>query len=180
MVISPTFSAPLLRHPDSPVSPITDVTVHAYRDGDALVATFTLSGDLGAVAWPEPAAAERRDLLWQHTVVEAFVSAPGRTDYVEFNVSPSSAWAAYTFTEHRGGMADAMLASDPTLAVTRTAGTWTGSVRLPVPAGFGDWDVSLTAIVRDVAGQETFWATAHGAGAADFHARETFVVSFPG
>ena len=51
---------------------------------------------------PEATARVRTDELWRTTCFEAFVRTDG--GYVEYNLSPSGAWAAYRFDGYREGM----------------------------------------------------------------------------
>ena len=57
--------------------------------------------------------------LWRHTCFEAFIKAPGRTSYHEFNFAPSGQWAAYRFDAYREGMMPADLGASPEIAVRR-------------------------------------------------------------
>src|SRR5262245_44017813 len=60
-------------------------------------------GALAAVGLPPPGIVRRGDRLWEHTCMEAFIAAEGEHAYVEINLSPSCAWAAYAFSSYREG-----------------------------------------------------------------------------
>ena len=91
---------------------------------------------------------------------EAFVrTADG---YVEYNLSPSGAWAAYRFDGYRDGMG--ALDMPAPFIVTRTAPgrfALTADVSLPEDAGR---DVGLTAVIQGLDGSIAYWALAHPFG----------------
>lgn len=175
---------------------------------------FELLGDLAAVQLPAAlpsGAAPRADGLWRHTCFEAFIAAPsvsgaalagpasvedrpgagagarsGLAPYVEFNLAPSGAWAAYRFDGYRAGMRPEWLAVDPRLTVRLEAGRLRLDAALawpePLPgravangvgvAGAGArWHgrLGLTAVVEAADGTLSYWALHHPAARADFH-----------
>ena len=107
---------PLIPHPTCSPAGLT-LEVEARRAGRALSLEYLLAGPVERVRWPEATARVRTDELWRTTCFEAFVRTDG--GYVEYNLSPSGAWAAYRFDGYREGMRGLEIA--PPFIVTRMA-----------------------------------------------------------
>lgn len=164
----------LIPHPDNGCDAVTSLTVEVGRDDPAgLSLRFVLSGDLGRLAIPSAGPSLRTDGLWKHTCFEAFVGGPAGA-YGEFNIAPSTAWAAYAFDGYRQGMHPLDIPA-PAIAVTRAADRLEVAVVLPLsveqPRRLG-----LTAVIEDQAGCTSYWALAHPAGRPDFHHPDGFVL----
>ncbi|WP_342773171.1 hypothetical protein [Alteraurantiacibacter aquimixticola] len=91
--------------------------------------------------------------------------------YVEYNFSPSEAWAAYNFTGWREGMADRSMSHDPVITPRKGRNLFILDVAVPLadlpemPAG-----LSLTAVVEEETGRKSYWALTHGSpDKPDFH-----------
>lgn len=170
----------LIPHPDSPCKAVTGIEAEAVRSGPGLLALrYVLSGSLGDLVLPPRTASARTDGLWRHTCFEAFVSAPPHRGYCEFNLAPSSAWAAYRFDGYREGMRPADGAA-PRIEV-RSAG---GALELRALLDLGDmpdtaWRVGLSAVVEAADGGISYWALAHPPGKPDFHNADCFVLELP-
>ena len=145
------------------------------RDGVLLWLRFVAEGDVDVVAWPDPRPQARSDELWKHTCFEVFVrTAQG---YVEFNLSPSSAWASYRFDGYREGI-------KPADEVATVLGLDGGEDYLALEAkvelpGDAPGPIALSAVIQDLAGRNTYWALAHPAGKPDFHHPDSFVLELP-
>ncbi len=97
----------LKRHETSAAEAVREVSVEIdWLGPDRLVLTYELVGDLSQIMVPVAVPPARTDNLWHHTCLEAFIRAEGAENYIEFNLSPSTAWAAYRFDAYRQGMAD--------------------------------------------------------------------------
>ena len=73
-------------HPDSGCSAVTRLDAGAIRTATGgLALTWTLEGDLSALALPAPAGAARRDGLWRHSCFEAFIGMAGEAGSLELN-----------------------------------------------------------------------------------------------
>ena len=165
----------LSRHSDSR-SPLTRIDVRAAHEAPELLRlTYDIFGDLDRVLIPQVQPPLRTDELWKHSCFEAFLEAdPG---YYEFNLSPSSQWAAYRFDGHRRGMRDAA-AADPAITWSpgEEAARLTATLRLPADL---TGRIGLSAIIEDKDGNRSFWALAHAPGPADFHHAACFAAQLP-
>jgi hypothetical protein len=127
------------------------------------------------VRWPQAAARARTDELWRTTCFEAFVrTADG---YVEYNLSPSGAWAAYRFDGYREGMR-ALEITAPFIVTRMAPGRFGLTVDVDLPEDATD-AVGLTAVVEGVGGAIAYWALAHPSDKPDFHHSDSFALELP-
>ena len=158
---------PLMLHQTCDLGPIRAVTAKIAPTDVGCDAEFRLDGKVDAIVIPEAAHSERMDNLWKTTCFEIFWQPIGGTYYREFNLSPSSRWAAYDFDSFREGMRDAPVDAIA-LACSRNAGELvlkaSIAAELPDPA-----QVALNAIVEHPDGGMQFWALAFPPGKPEFH-----------
>lgn len=165
---------PLIPHPISPHAGLT-LEVEARRAGRVMSLEYVLAGPVEMARWPQAAARARTDGLWQATCFEAFVRTT--EGYVEYNLSPSGAWAAYRFDSYREGMRE--LEMPAPFIVTRTAQgrfVLTADVTLPEDAGEA---VGLAAVIESFDGTIAYWALAHPSDKPDFHHPDSFALELP-
>jgi hypothetical protein len=170
--------SPLLRHPDSLGGEAFQLSVDTARPRPALLRLrYSLTGPMGELRLPEPAEPERRDGLWRHTCFEAFVQAPDG-GYYEFNLAPSSEWAAYRFTGYRLGMAAADAEARISGAGNPRQYALVADIdlsRLPGMAAAA-WRLGISAVLEDRERRISYWAIRHPAGKADFHHPDSFAL----
>lgn len=143
-----------------------------------MVIHYILAGETAAILLPPPAFPARRDGLWRHTCFEAFIRHPDGS-YWEFNFSPSTEWAAYSFTGYREGMRDLEIES-PHINATRSAGQFQLDVELPLPPRLpSPMCLNLAAVIEDKTGNKTYWALVHPPGPPDFHHPDCFGLELP-
>lgn len=169
-------------HPshDAPPGLKIDAGIERLPDG-GLQLGFVLHGEasqLDRVLLPEPGPAIRADGLWQHTCYEAFIGVPGQTAYREFNFSPSTAWAAYAFSDYRQA-APLPLGPVPPIAFLRSEGSLTLATTLAPGwlAKFQPLCLGLSAVIELIDGTRSYWALAHAAAQPDFHHRDSFTLT---
>jgi hypothetical protein len=149
------------------LGPIRAVTAHIQATATGCEAEFRLDGRIGAIVVPGHQPSLRTDNLWQTTCFEIFWQPLGGTAYREFNLSPSSRWAAYDFDAFREGMRDApvdaiaLACSHDAEGLVLKASI---AADLPAPA-----QVALNAIVDHGDGKLQFWALAFAPGKPEFH-----------
>lgn len=164
----------LLIHPASAGAGGLAVQAEAERDGGLLRLGFLVTGPVRTLRIPSPAAAARRDELWRATCFEAFVQAEGKAGYCEFNLAPSTEWAAYRFDGYRQGMRPLDLAAAPVMSVAiEDALELRAAVVLPRDLA-GPVRLGLSAILETRAGEKSYWALAHPPGKPDFHHADCF------
>lgn len=124
-------------------------------------------------------APQRRDGLWQHTCLEAFLGPTGQQAYWEFNLSPSGDWNVYRFSTYREGLTPEPFYQSLPLAIRSEQGGGGSSILelsllCPLPpdlANASALEVGLSAVLES-SGSISYWALAHPKAAADFHARD--------
>ncbi len=167
----------LVFHPQHPPVARLGVSVQAIRHGNAVRLAYRLDDPAQSVLLPARAEARRCDGLWQTTCFEAFVRAVGVIGYQEFNFSPSSDWASYSFDAYRAGMRDAP--AQPVIAPTADGMNVTLDLSdYPDLAGV-NWQVGLTAVIEETGGTKSYWALKHPEGAPDFHDAACFALELP-
>lgn len=164
----------LTPHPASSRDGLT-VSVDMERRADRLWLRFAVEGNTEAIEWPSKAPAIRTDGLWQHTCFEVFVRTGD--GYVEYNLSPSDAWATYGFSGYREGMSPA----DQTIDVHGLDGgenyvALEAVIDLP-PDAIGP--IGLSAVIEATDGTLSYWALAHPSDKPDFHHPDSFVLELP-
>lgn len=173
------MSHALRPHPDYPCSAVSRIEAEVVRQGSRLTLRYALAGAIGDLTIPAPTDPVRTDELWRHTCFEAFVRTTPGDAYVELNLAPSTAWAAYRFTGYREGMAPAHIAA-PRIEVLTTASSLALTAAFDL-TGLGDdpWRFALSAVIEDAAGARSYWALAHPPGRPNFHHAAGFVLQLP-
>lgn len=137
---------------------------------------FELQAPRAQLRVPPPAAAQRRDGLWQHLCGELFVASEGGR-YAEFNFAPSGDWAAYLFDGWRRHPRPAVLDFEPRVELAEASVQrlgWAAEFTLPPELG-APLRIAPCVVVELAAGEHCYWAVAHGAAQPDFHREESFV-----
>ncbi len=166
------------RHPDGP-SVDLEIEVTVERTGVGLLSLdYRVVGNETRLRIPKRTAAERVDGLWAHTCFEAFVRTPGQEGYWEFNVSPSSQWAAYRFESYRSGMRDADLAP-PRIALAENRDVLEVRAEIERLPADRSWELGLAAVIEEEDGTKSYWALAHPPGEPDFHHPDCFALKLP-
>jgi hypothetical protein len=142
-----------------------------------------VAGNISDIRVPSPAAASRSDGLWQHTCFEAFIGASPGARYYEFNFSPSTRWAAYTFSGYRSGMGIATGISAPAIDGRASPDSYTLQATLELDglsalSRKSPWRLGLSAVIEDISGGKSYWALAHPPGKPDFHHENCFAYEF--
>ncbi len=172
-------------HPDFPADAINAIDVDVEFDASGrLMLTYLVSGDIDALALLDKTSPKRTDYLWQKTCFEAFVGAKDESGYLEFNLSPSTEWAVYTFEDHRRGMRNPELMTEPIIDVLESNGSYRLSAELNLRGLPGMeldcLELSITAVIEEKNGRKSLWALAHPSGNPDFHNRDCFVHQLEG
>lgn len=167
-------------HPATRCAAISDLRVTVQRvSATQLQLRYRVSGELTQLRIPSANKPERCDELWRHTCAELFVAVPDQVPYVEFNLSPSTCWAAYAFSSYRQDM-QAACVEPPVITARQYGHVLEIDARVQLPETFADvatLQASLTMVIEDQAGQYSYWAAHHAAAKPDFHCRDSFVIA---
>jgi hypothetical protein len=171
-----TFGMQLTPHPSTPLPPGWSLAVEPSALPDAIALLWRLRADVAALRVPGLRDPAPRDGLWRHTCFELFAADPVGNGYREFNFSPSSEWAAYSFTDYRQGMAPLALPLPPRIELQLAPDALQLRVTLPRAAfGLAPGEptlrrrCALSAVIETADGTLSYLALAHPAGRADFH-----------
>ena len=176
-------SAELTRHPAAGCDPIRRIGVDISREGAVLDLQYRIDGNVSQLSLPAAGPSLRTDDLWQHSSFEAFLQADAGPGYLEFNFSPSGAWAAYRFSARRMGRESPELTA-PRMEVRHGPDWLTMQIQLSL-AGIAEFaapatiSAGLSAVIEDTRGGLSYWALAHGAAQPDFHDPATFTLRLP-
>lgn len=174
----------LVRHPDSPPLGISAVSVQlsplAGQPGEYFI-EYCIAHS-GSLFLPQMLTPTRAADLWKTTCCELFVAQVGSTGYVEFNLSPSTQWAAYQFDGYRERMRVLDLAFDPEIEITPgLPGYFWLACALDMSVADGEGTkVNFAAVIEETCGTKSYWALAHGAGPPDFHNRDCWTATLSG
>jgi hypothetical protein len=172
-------------HPDSRCAAVTRIEVEVARSNvSSLLLMYVVTGAIGDLRLPPPAAPARADELWRHTCFEAFVRAPRGEAYCEFNFAPSTRWAAYRFDSYRAGMRVAGEIGAPRIEVQSGPECYTlrAALKLDERSSLsrnGGWRLGVAAVIEETSGEKSYWALAHPPGKPDFHHSDCFALEFP-
>ncbi len=149
------------------------------RDG-VLHLRYALEGPLDQLLLPHPEPEpSRRDGLWEHTCLEAFLAPAADPEaYWELNVSPSGDWNLYRLQGYRLGLEPEPAAAAPSLESHLSAADGLFDVRcsLPAPLAEAPLQLGVTAVLEHRIGRLSYWALHHPGPEADFHRRDAFLL----
>ena len=99
--------------------------------------------------------------------------------YCEFNLSPSTKWAAYRFESYRSGVKSQVLGQAPRIEFVRTADSFSLEAILDLTGVFtsplANVRVGLAAVIEQNDSSICYWALKHVPGKPDFHHADGFV-----
>lgn len=165
----------LVPHPDTaPPSPVSLEARALLQNVGMIRLDFNLAGELDGIVVPPPARPERADELWTTTCFELFLMPDGESGYLEFNLSPSSKWAAYRFGGYRSDRRNLELVEAPRIDLYQSAQglTLTAIIRLDIMPSRSS--IGLSAVLDHGPAGKSYWAIRHAAGRPDFHHRDCF------
>jgi len=130
-----------------------------------------------ALAMPPQTNPGRQDDLWRHSCCEAFIGLPGEAAYLEFNFSPSGAWALYGFANERVPLPLPRLTGltkPPEVHCDRRRHAWRLRARIPpdlLPSRKRDQILllGLAVVAEDRQGGLSYWALHHPRPQPNFH-----------
>ncbi len=141
---------------------------------------YIVTGAVDALKVPAHLPPSREDGLWHRTCCEAFVLSVGGTAYREINLSPSSQWAAYDFSDYRHGGQDAAMPA-PVISISEMRGKrFAIGADLHVESAAmakAPWRLGLSMVVEEKTGGKSWWALKHSADKPDFHRAESFTLT---
>jgi hypothetical protein len=168
-------------HATSPCETVSRISVEAVRLATGeLSLHYALEGNTEALLVPGRDASLRTDNLWQHTCFEVFIASGTASAYREFNLSPSTRWAAYSFTDFREGMANLEQPVEPAITFTQSPTTIDLRARVsPILPKHEPWRLAVTAVIEEKSGHKSFWSLTHTQPRPEFHHPTGFTLILP-
>lgn len=176
--------AALKPHPTSRYDAVSEITVVAGRTAAGeLRLAYAVNGDVGSLRIPPRSAPVRTDGLWQHTCFEVFLRAPDSIPYCEYNLAPSTEWAAYRFSAYREGSVPLdvpapriTVRADASLLMLEALMDVSTLALLPEKL---PWQLAVSAVIEENSGRLSYWALAHAGSKPDFHQPDCFTLRLP-
>ena len=178
----------LIPFPDNRLHPEIEITGQIERFNQQLSITFQLTGEIEKIAvTPADPNPSRQNELWQTTCFEFFLALKGRPKYWEFNLSPAGYWNIYRFDDYRQGMAEELAFQSLPFLVKIQPDSLTLSLSLDlktIVSSTQALEVGITTVIQSqinnlISEQDaiTYWALTHVGQEADFHQRNSFILS---
>jgi hypothetical protein len=151
------------------------------RRSTTLAIRYGLLGHLTDLVIRAPAAMPaRRNGLWEETCFEFFLALKDSPRYWEFNLSPAGDWNVYRFAAYRQGMEEETAITALPFTVQRESDSLALSLGLDLDAivrANQALNVAVAAVIKQRNGEPTYWALTHRGPQADFHRRDSFIIS---
>ena len=166
--------------PASAAVPDLKIITNITRRFNTLIVQYNLTGPLEELVIPKlsdrPA---RNNNLWEETCLELFLGPDNSDHYWEFNLSPAGHWNIYHFRSYRKGMREEPAFTSLPFIVSRQEDTFRLSLEIGmdkiIPAD-RSLDVGVSAVIKSIYRELTYWALIHTGTEADFHRRDTFII----
>ena len=159
-------------------------------DGSMLLIQFGFVGAIDRLKIPPVSdAPQRKTGLWETTCFECFLGSLGQENYWEINLSPSGDWNVFRLDGYRKNLREERAIETLPVLVKRQGDRMTIEVTLDVrKLGLcrDAIELSATSVLEEITGEEitgdiscdiSYWAIAHTGAIADFHLRNSFVIS---
>ena len=168
--------------PSAGLLPDLKITGNVTRRSKTLAISYALLGTLSELVIPAPAdLPARRNTLWEETCFEFFLRAENSDQYWEFNLSPAGHWNIYRFKSYRLGMQKEPAFTSLPFRVRRQQDAFRLSLKLDLGRIIPEdqiLKVGISAVIKSINGEITYWALTHTGRQADFHRRDGFILEF--
>ena len=166
--------------PSAYLLPHQKITGNIRRCSKTLTISYVFLGPLREVMIPAPAdIPARKNALWEETCFEFFLGLKNSEQYWEFNLSPAGHWNVYRFKSYRQGMQEEAAFTLLPFSVERQP----DALRLSLELDLGKiiltdqkLKVAISAVIKSLNGELTYWALTHKGPEADFHRRDSFIL----
>ncbi len=173
-------------------SVLEKLLVHVTYTETRLSLGYQLIGQITDIEWaditPTP---QRREQLWEQTCFEFFLTPQNSSQYWEFNLSPSHDWNCYRFQDYRTGMAHETAWPHSPFQVDQPVNQGlprSDSLQnryllncqidlLPLFPQPVSLQLGVTMVIAEKNGTLSYWALSHPAPNADFHQRDSWLIS---
>lgn len=152
---------------------------YATRDGLSLKLAYKIIDLKNLLNLPVSFTADekntpRLDGLWNDTCFELFLRPRGKTSYYEFNFSLTPAWNEYIFESYRKPQPPR-----PCHDISLKKMQWDGQLLYVELYGLNtedQFEISLTAVLKEKSGSIHYMAIKHAGTEPDFHHSDSFIL----
>ncbi|MGH8001305.1 MAG: DOMON-like domain-containing protein [Brasilonema sp.] len=166
-----------------PIAEIPDlkITGNITRQANQLTIDYALVGNLKEVVIATQSdTPARKHELWKDTCFEFFLGIKNSPRYWEFNLSPGGHWNVYRFDAYRQGMQEETAFRTLPFSVQRLSDSLAVVLDLNldkiVPAE-QVIELGITTVIKHRNGEVSYWALTHPGTEADFHRRDSFIIT---
>ena len=162
--------------------PKITITSELIRSDTNFFIHYEVDGEIERVLLPAKSSSpSRTDDLWKATCFEYFIAFPLQPKYWEFNMSPSGDWNIYKMDAYRRiGFREETAFTKLPFVFRKSDIKLSLDISMdlsPIIQAQQKIQVGITAIIQTTDGNETYWALVHPGEQADFHLRESFILS---
>ena len=163
-------------------APEIKITGKISRRRNVVMVHYFITGDIASIHFPKKnMCPERKHDLWKATCFEFFIAIPNQPQYWEYNISPSGDWNIYHMDAYRRvGFREETLIKELQIDVRNVGGyiTVVAATDLsPIISEGASVQVGITSVIKTDDGYESYWALSHPNPQADFHVRESFILT---
>ena len=151
------------------------------RNSGCLIAVYELNGSVKNLAIPQLSMKpERKNRLWEDTCFELFFNPVDSEAYWEFNLSPSGDWNVFRFSGYRQGMQEEQTFESLPFTVETLPDFLRLAVEIEIKKIIPESkaiNVGVSAVIKNVNGDRSYWALVHKETKPDFHRKDGFIIA---
>ena len=154
-----------------------DINIQANFEivNKTLTLEFTVTGEIKNYIFNEPCIQTREDELWKKTCFELFIAHKNNSAYYELNISPSTNWNFYSFSDYKTAMQEEEKnISEPFIHSSKMRDEYRLSFEFYFYEELIEKELifNLAVILLDTKGIRHFYSINRREGKVDFHDKE--------
>ncbi|RUM68464.1 MAG: hypothetical protein DSZ07_06640 [Sulfurovum sp.] len=150
-------------------------------DNKMLILEFTVSGEIKNYIFNKPCIQAREDNLWKESCFELFIAHSNKPSYYELNISPSTNWNFYSFSNYKREMNEEKNISEPFIDSSKMQEAYKLSFEFEFYEEFIEKELifNLAVILLDTKGIRHFYSIHQREERVDFHDKEYWNLNQP-
>lgn len=165
----------LVQHEADGIQLELDFRIRLEHTPNTLQLNYQILGNLENLILPKTnTQIKRADNLWQNTCFEAFFKLKDSPNYIEFNLSPFSAYNVYFFDSYRQGMQEIDIANIK-LTSSSSTNNYNFTAKIELADNYSFEALSITTILKLQSDKISHWAIKHTGSKPDFHLPDSFI-----
>jgi len=139
---------------------------------NTIKASFEITGDISNYIFNHPSRQTRKNELWKETCFELFLAHKNSSEYYEANISPSTEWNFYNFSDYKTDMKEKKDIYAPLISSVKMVDKYSISFEFEFNAIRSNLSFNLCVILLDKEGIRDFYSIHRKKENVDFHDRE--------